>query len=158
MVFRAWENHRRVSPHEDLDYTSLGNNEARATMLRASSHTRFARPAIFGDDFLRIELEETGEVVPILFPSISVVFSLALGFAICLSLFHSLSSSFSLFRFVRISGIASLSVTLICSCVITSISLFLCVSFYLPVSLSLSFSLSFFLSLYPPSIPSLRHR
>lgn len=125
-------------------------------MLRASSHTRFARPAIFGDDFLRIELEETGEVVPILFSSISVVFSLALGFAVRLSLFHSLSFSLSVCpHLYPLVAAASLSVTLLClSCDHISAPLFLFFSASFFIYLFLSFSLCLSLSL---SIPLLRH-
>lgn len=123
------------------------DNEARATLLRASSHTCFARPAIFGDDFLRIELEETGEVVPILFPSISVVFSLALGFAIYLSLFHSRSLLGSSHLYLLVAA-ASLFVTLLCSYVIACLPFFFfAVSLFICLFLSLS-----------TSVPSLRHR
>lgn len=108
----------------------VDDNETR-TMFCSSSRTRFAHPTIFGDDFLRIELEETGEVVPILFLSISVVFSLALDFALCLSL-----SCLHMYPGV---GVATLFVTLFCSYAIiyllTILSLF--ISIYLSFSVSL---------------------
>lgn len=108
----------------------IDDNET-GTMLCSSSRTRIAHPTIFGDDFLRIELEEIGEVVPILFLSISVVFSLALDFALCLSL--------SFFRLVCLYihwCRSSLFITLLYSCAIM----------YLPTILSLFISIFFCLS------------
>lgn len=84
------------------------DNEARATLLRASSHTCFARPAIFGDDFLRIELEETGEVVPFLSSPLFLLSSRSLSILLSSSFLLSFSLSLSLFLFISFGLFVSL--------------------------------------------------